>query len=198
MMELDYDIYDTLTDIREKRKPKEKVMPVIKGTVEKIYVNDRNVKGSIKQAMNFKINGDNYSGGFKKWVVNEGDEVEVTYEVNAKGYNNITKMDIVGTGGLVSGHAPRAAPTPRGGRSFPVEPLAPERTINRQNALTAAVATYVGLYGPMEAGSEADYDVVTSEVVGIARAYEAYTTGDTDREEALRRLKEESEGEGKS
>lgn len=57
------------------------------------------------------------------------------------------------------------------GRTFPVGALAPERTINRQNALTNAVN-----YCDSEASPE--------EIVDIARIFEAYTTGDLDAAEA--------------
>ena len=64
-------------------------------------------------------------------------------------------------------------------RTFPVAPLAPERTINRQNALTNAVAYYTHF----------DDDVPTPEnVIEVARKFEAYTTGDLDLEEAKREM----------
>ena len=61
-------------------------------------------------------------------------------------------------------------------RTFPVAPLAPERTINRQNALTNAVAYY------------GDNDVTPEQVIEVARKFEAYTTGDLDLEEAKREM----------
>ena len=64
-------------------------------------------------------------------------------------------------------------------RTFPVAPLAPERTINRQNALTNAVA----YFAHFEDG------VPTPEnVIEVARKFEAYTTGDLDLEEAKREM----------
>ena len=61
-------------------------------------------------------------------------------------------------------------------RTFPVAPLAPERTINRQNALTNAVAYYK------------DDDVTPELIIEVARKFEAYTTGDLDLEEAKREM----------
>ena len=63
------------------------------------------------------------------------------------------------------------------GRSFPVAALAPERTINRQNALTAAVNF-------MSESSVAGGLVDEMMVIKTARLFEAYTTGDLDLQEA--------------
>ena len=63
-------------------------------------------------------------------------------------------------------------------RTFPVAPLAPERTINRQNALTNAVAFYAHF----------DEAVTPDNVIEVARKFEAYTTGDLDLEEAKREM----------
>ena len=85
--------------------------------------------------------------------------------------------------------APAAKPASSGGsysanstaRTFPVAPLAPERTINRQNALTNAVAYVTSCYE--------DSDTATPElIVEVARKFEAYTTGDLDLEEAKREM----------
>ena len=66
-------------------------------------------------------------------------------------------------------------------RTFPVAPLAPERTINRQNALTNAVAYVTSCYE--------DSDTATPElIIEVARKFEAYTTGDLDLEEAKREM----------
>jgi len=70
----------------------------------------------------------------------------------------------------VAGAAPAARPQ---GRSFPVAPLAPERTINRQNALTAAVNALTQLtkvYGTT--------DELAVDVIALAYKFENYTTGD--------------------
>ena len=74
-----------------------------------------------------------------------------------------------------------------GGRSFPVEPLAPERTINRQNALTAAAKLF-GQHGI----DNTDLPALVDDIIQVARNFEAYTTGDMDREEAEAMLEQEN------
>lgn len=115
---------------------------------------------------------------------NKGDEVEF----DDGGRNYIKGIKIVGaSSGTPAPSTPaRSAPASSGGRTFPVAPTAPERTINRQNALTNAVA-YVG-----HVFNELDGSVKISpeKVIDIARMFEAYTTGDLDMEEAKAALAE--------
>lgn len=109
---------------------------------------------------------------------NKGDSVEF----DDGGKNYLKGLRIVGGG---SGSAPAASSAPArssGGRTFPIAPDAPERTINRQNALTNAVNYYnhTGRVG----------DVSPEDVVETARIFEAYTTGDLDAEEAKKAVEE--------
>lgn len=153
------------------------------GLVESIEPRVVNTRYGSKTTTSFVINGVTYSGGFKKWdSVKIGDEVFITFETTDKGYRNIKGLTVVnaGTGGPVANSAPKSNSgggggySKGGGRSFPVDPLAPERTINRQNALTNAVK-YAEYYDP-KASKE--------DIVEVARYFEAYTTGDIDMEEA--------------
>lgn len=157
-------------------------MPVIRGAIDNIYINEVVTKFGKKEATQFVIGGVKYSGGFKKWDVHKGDLVEVTYSVNAKGYNDIDKMDVVKVEGLES--ASKVVSRQQVPKTFPIDPLAPERAINRQNALTNAV-NYVHY--------AAQHDVLPlappEEVILIAREFEAYTTGDSDAAEAYRMVR---------
>lgn len=132
-----------------------------------------------KDVQSFKMNGEWYNGGFKHWEVDEGDEVAITFETDPKGYKNAKGIAV-----KAKGAPPARASTgvPRAGRSFPVEPLAPERTINRQNALTAA-SNLIAARITSEDGFPASEDL-GSVVIGLAREFEAYTTGDIEREAA--------------
>lgn len=160
-------------------------MEELQGLIESIEPREVNTKWGPKQTVTFTIGGQTYSGGFKKWNnVNIGDEVFVTYELTPQGYRNIKGLTVVqaGSGGPVPTSPPPKSNYGGGakGRSFPVEPLAPERTINRQNALTASA----NIHG-MIVRVTGDLDLVSKEsVVGMARYFEAYTTGDLDLEEA--------------
>jgi hypothetical protein len=66
--------------------------------------------------------------------------------------------------------------------------LAPERTINRQNALTAS-ARLVAELVKTNPDSFDDIDVPAM-VIHYARQFEAYTTGDLDRDEAMKMVEE--------
>ncbi len=155
---------------------------VIAGIISKKSRKKRTTPWGEKWATSFQINGDWYSGGFKDYPhVNEGDEVQCTWEQNDKGYKDIKAISVTGKGvgepgtpeaGIVPVHT---GPARSGGRTFPVDPLAPERTINRQNALTNAVAFCSAKDG---------FDATIEDVITIAREFEAYTCGDIDREEA--------------
>jgi len=96
----------------------------------------------------------------------------VTFDSGATG-KYFSKVRITGSGG---GTAPSGSPSAGSvkaptGRSFPVAALAPERTINRQNALTASVN-----YAAEGTSPEG--------IIELARYFESYTTGDLDVEEA--------------
>lgn len=112
----------------------------------------------------------------------KGDQIEFDSGSTGKYFS---KVKILGGGGASS--APTAVGKPANreitsntSRTFPVGPLAPERTINRQNALTNAVSV-----------SNVLFDEVTAEkIIEVARKFEAYTTGDLDLEEAKKALKE--------
>lgn len=84
-------------------------------------------------------------------------------------------------GAVATAAAPAVGKAPAmGGRTFPVGALAPERTINRQNALTNAV-NYT---------KDSELTHTVDSVINIARQFEAYTTGDLDLAEVEASLKE--------
>jgi hypothetical protein len=148
-------------------------MPTIEGIVSAVSVKTRPTPYGDKQSTSFNIDGVWYSGGFKPWEVDKGDVVQLTYETNAKGYNDVKGIAVMAKGDPTP---PANTGTPRIGRSFPVDPLATERTINRQNALTAAVAFTKGVD---------TVSLTPEDVIHVARIFEAYTTGDIDKAEAM-------------
>ena len=158
--------------IKHKQITGDSNMPTVEGVVSAISKKERKTAYGQKVATSFQVDGKWYSGGFKTWEIDKGDEVRLSYETNAKGYDDVTGIAV-----LAKGAAPAVAAAqsgvPRPGRSFPIDALAPERTINRQNALTAAV-NFVNHGG----------GATTEEVIKLARYFEAYTTGDLDRDEA--------------
>ena len=134
------------------------------------------------------VNGKWYNQN-PEWLSVKPEKGDVV-EFDDGGRNYIKKLRIV-SGGVAesvpssaSSSAPR--PAPSGGRTFPVGITAPERTINRQNALTNAVAL-MSQYPVTEVD---DIMLNVETVINIARKFEAYTTGDLDMQEAEQALKE--------
>ena len=109
-------------------------------------------------------------------------------EFDDGGRNYIKKLKVIS--GAVPSSTPSTSPkapvSSSGGRTFPVGVTAPERTINRQNALTNAVAL-MSQYPVTEAD---DIMLNAQTVIDIARKFESYTTGDLDLEEAKAALEE--------
>ena len=143
-----------------------------------------------KDVQSFKMNGEWYNGGFKRWEVDEGDEVAITYVVNDKGYK-----DAKGIAVKAKGAGPARADTgvARPGRSFPIDPLAPERATARQNAIhgTSRVFAAAIMAGKIE---YADGDDLATQFVAFAKTLEAYSTGDIEREAAEELAALEAEG----
>lgn len=120
-----------------------------------------------------------------KFPINKGDVI--TFDSGPTG-KYLQKVKITSGGGSSSGGGVPIAGSSNspmkatGGRTFPVGALAPERTINRQNALTNAV-------------NFCNEETSPEEVIEVARLFEAYTTGDLDAAEAEEAMKEiESRG----
>ena len=152
-------------------------MPTIEGVVSAVSVKERNTPYGAKNATSFQVDGTWYSGGFKSWEVDKGDEVRLSFETNAKGYPEVSGIAVLAKGAPTT---PANTGVPRPGRSFPIDALAPERTINRQNALTAAAHLVGVIIGGDGVAAGADYADI---VISYARRFEAYTTGDLDAQE---------------
>lgn len=125
------------------------------------------------------INGKWYNS---KWPIkaNKGDEVE--FDDGGKSYVN--KLTVVSAGGGGGGAAPSATPTRSTSYSrgkFPIAKDDGQISIIRQNALTNAVKLVTEAKG---LGANIEDSVST--ILDIARVFEAYTSGDVDREAAKR------------
>jgi len=143
-------------------------MSTVRGTVDKVNIPDQYGKASIL------VNGKWYNTR-PDWLPTTPSQGD-TVEFDDGGRNYIKKLKVVSSGGPVASSSSGNTPTPTGGRTFPVGVTAPERTINRQNALTNAVNYYnhTGRVG----------DVSPEDVIDTARIFEEYTTGDLDLREA--------------
>ena len=167
-------------------------MEELQGVIEAKEPRKVNTQWGPKDTVSFVIGGETYSGGFKKWDnVNVGDEVLVTFQTTPQGYRNIKGLTVVAAGD--GAPVPQVNTAPKsgyggGGRyrqngtegGFPLHPLSYERALDRRNA----VAVAAGLYGKIFEGCN-DITILSKEdIVGLARYFEAYTTGDIDLAEA--------------
>ena len=150
-------------------------MPTVTGIIEVVSVQERKTQWGVKSATSFKLGENWYSGGFKEWEVEKGDDVQLSFEVNPKGFKDVTTIAVVAKGAPPPVTKAQSG-APRGGRAFPMDALDPSRVIVRQNALTHAVKTAIHNSGG---------DIVDLEqVIGYARQYEAYSCGNLDEAEA--------------
>lgn len=148
------------------------------------------IKAVRKDGKGFQLDDGNWYGVFAatQLKANKGDYVEFAYKSVIKNGNEYRNVQGVVSGTAVSptGGSMREIPENNsGGQSrsplmLPVM-LARERAIIRQNALTNAVQYAFSVNG-----------VTVDVVIGIAREFEAYTSGDYDIETARRSLEEES------
>lgn len=178
-------------------------MSNVTGSITAVFTQPRNTRFGLRPVTFVTINGENYQLGFGKHSVKVGDSVG--FEVEDKGYGPEAKKGSLTILGVPTGAAPVAA-TPAvaaysggapksGGKSsgvFPIPALSGERAIIRQNALTQArevvlktmpVVSEVGR-SPAHAN-----DVLTEEIIRLARRFEAYAAGDTDMAEAKAEVK---------
>jgi len=131
----------------------------------------------------FQLDGGDWYGVYDPSNLQASKGDDVTFEFTRKGKWLNVKGKVVGSGAAIS--SPTAgsvssAPVKKatGGRTFPVRGTAPERTINRQNALTNAV----------QYTNEVFTSATVDEVLDVARQFEAYTCGDLDITEALEEI----------
>lgn len=148
------------------------------------------IKAIRKDGKGFQLDDGNWYGVFAatQLKANKGDYVEFAYKSVIKNGNEYRNVQGVVSGTAVSpaGGSMREIPENNsGGQSrsplmLPVM-LARERAIIRQNALTNAVQYAGSVNG-----------VTVDVVIGIAREFEAYTSGDYDIDTARKSLEEES------
>lgn len=161
--------------------------------IERITSKEVNTKFGAKPAYSIKANGEWYQYGFKKPVFNEGDEIDFQYtessygkQVDAKSVRTISK----GSG------SPTAAPTATiggGGKPtysakvFPIPPLHGDRAIVRQNSITNATKLFCVA---ANIGDAVDFNAAATDIISIARMFEAYSCGDLEAEAAAKMMEE--------
>jgi len=153
-------------------------MALCNGVVEAVSSKDVEIKrgpkaGSTSKIYSFKVGDSWYKTGFKS-MVSKGDEVSFEYTDGAYGKDvKVASLSKAGSSTPTTSVSPPSV----SGSGFPMGLRDKGRAINRQNALTNAVA-YVTVMGG------GDKDVTPDLVIEIARKFEAYTTGDLEREAA--------------
>lgn len=142
-----------------------------------------------KPTFSFKgEDGEWYSLGFKKPRFTVGSEVSFEYEESTYGkqVDDATVKVVGGSPATSKGVSTMAPATEKPAytghkRVFPVPPLDGDRAIIRQNALTNAREMFAAAH----AGASFDYSETEANlIIGMARMFEAYTTGDIDTEMA--------------
>jgi len=146
-----------------------------------------------------QINGD-WFGTKQEWAPKPEPVAgeTITFESGTTG-KYLQKVVIVSAGGAsaqTENASPPPPPTSAGAlrgigvameHPFPVGAFVRERAIIRQNALTNAVK-FLGVVGEAEVYS-------TEDVIEVAREFEAYTSGDSDREEIEQAVAERFDSE---
>lgn len=158
--------------------------------IENITTKEVTTKFGPKPAYTIIANGERFSYGFKKPTFAIGDEVDFQYTENTYGKNvDMTSVQMLkkGTGapapiGTVAG--PVKAPYSPPSKVFPIPLLHGDRAIVRQNSVTnatRAVHEYIANHVEDYTGTLEDY---ASEILRVARMFEAYSCGDLDAQAA--------------
>ena len=172
--------------------------------ITNITSKDVTTKFGVKKSYTIEADGKRFAYGLKKPAFDVGDDVEFRMTTNAAGYENVDVATVrvisKGSGspstastsassGSVKGEVASAA----SGRSygppakvFPIPALHGDRAIVRQNSLTNAVNLCKEYFG-----DDVDVEQRATEVIRIARMFEAYSCGDLDMEEAKKMIGEE-------
>lgn len=157
------------------------------GKIERVFKDMRNTRYGPKEATSFMIDGVKYGGGFKKYTVKEGDSVTIKFEDDGT-YKNITDLSLAASAPTSSGaYKARSGRAAGEAGGFPLHPLAYERALDRRNALNAATTVLT-----TKASLEKDVAWITPEtIIEMAKKFEAYTTGDEEREAAEKEFEAE-------
>lgn len=156
-------------------------------TIENITTKEVTTKFGPKPAYTIVANGERFSYGFKKPTFGIGDEIDFQYTENTYGKNvDLTSVQMIkkGSGGtpVTASSSPAKAPYSPPAKVFPIPLLHGDRAIVRQNSVTNATKAVADILGKTEySGTIEDY---ASEIVRVARMFEAYSCGDLDAQAA--------------
>ena len=152
-------------------------------TIENITTKEVTTKFGPKPAYTIIANGERFSYGFKKPTFGIGDEIDFQFTENTYGKNvDLTSVQMIKKGSGVApataSASPAKAPYSPPAKVFPIPLLHGDRAIVRQNSVTNATKA-IGDYVDMAtySGTIEDY---ASEIMRVARMFEAYSCGDLD------------------
>jgi hypothetical protein len=156
--------------------------------IENITTKEVTTKFGPKPAYTITAGGERFSYGFKKPMFAIGDEVDFQYTENTYGKNvDLASVQMLkkGTGAPTPSASPASpvkAPYSPPSKVFPIPLLHGDRAIVRQNSVTNATKA-IGDYIDMVdySGTVEDY---ASEILRVARMFEAYSCGDLDAQAA--------------
>ena len=154
-------------------------------TIENITTKEVTTKFGPKPAYTIIANGERFSYGFKKPTFGIGDEIDFQYTENTYGKNvDLTSVQMIkkGTGAPATASAsPAKAPYSPPSKVFPIPLLHGDRAIVRQNSVTNATKAMGDFVSDKDGISIEDY---ASEILRVARMFEAYSCGDLDAQAA--------------
>jgi hypothetical protein len=156
--------------------------------IENITTKEVTTKFGPKPAYTITAGGERFSYGFKKPAFAIGDEVDFQYTENTYGKNvdlasvQMLKKGVGAPTPSASTASPGKAPYSPPSKVFPIPLLHGDRAIVRQNSVTNATKA-IGDYIDMGtySGTVEDY---ASEILRVARMFEAYSCGDLDAQAA--------------
>ena len=150
-------------------------------TIENITTKEVTTKFGPKPAYTIIANGERFSYGFKKPTFGIGDEIDFQFTENTYGKNvDLTSVQMIkkGTGVPATASAsPAKAPYSPPAKVFPIPLLHGDRAIVRQNSITNATKAIGDYVSDIDGISIEDY---ASEIIRVARMFEAYSCGDLD------------------
>jgi hypothetical protein len=163
-------------------------MTTYKGIVQDISTKEVKTKFGPKTTYSFKLDNQWFRLGFSKPKFSKGDQVSFESLTTDYGEEVDSKNVLVSATATATDYIPTTSSRGTASMSnkgvFPIPPLDGQRSIVRQNALTNARETYT----LCKAAIVYNEEKVATDIISLARRFEAYTAGDLDMNEAKQEI----------